>query len=153
MGEAWTVNSDPSLEGYIGQVRRWYNEYRYLTFPKPRIGIDRSIDQNSLFHVWLTEYAAHLTPCHTREVTEGMLDGIKRTMKGLFYRETQYEWMVHKVICPLSKREKIDYTSSASWLQGEMFLVLNFIQLHAAQNGCILESKGEHAKLTREAQK
>ncbi len=152
MSESWTVNSDPTLEGYIGQVRRWYNEHKYLTFPGPRFGVDRSINQNSLFHVWLTEYAAHLTPCHSREVTEGMLDGIKRTMKGLFYRETQYEWMVHKVICPLSKREKIDYTSSASWLQGEMFLVLNFIQLHAAQNGCILESKGEHAKLTREAQ-
>lgn len=82
-----------------------------------------------------------------------MVEGIKKTIKGLFYRENPYEWMVHKVICPLTKREKTDYTSSASWMVGEMYLVLTWMQIFAAQQGCILESKGEFAKRQREQNK
>jgi hypothetical protein len=78
-----------------------------------------------------------------------MLEGMKKTVKGLFYRENPYDWMLHRVICPLTKREKVDYTSSSSWKQGEMFLVLTFLQNFAATQGCVLESKGEFNKLQR----
>jgi len=149
MGESWTVNSEQTKKAYIAKVEKDFSEYKYLTYAPPRIGIDRSIDQNSLFHVWCTEFAAYLTPCHTKEVTKGMLEGMKKTVKGLFYRENPYNWMLHKVICPLTKREKIDYTSSSSWKQGEMFLVLTFLQNFAATQGCALESKGEFNKLQR----
>lgn len=153
MGESWIVNSEQKKRAYIDQVERWWSEHKYMTFSPPRLGEDRSIDQNSLFHVWCTEFAAFLTPCHTKEVTKGMVEGIKKTIKGLFYRENPYEWMVHKVICPLTKREKTDYTSSASWMVGEMYLVLTWMQIFAAQQGCILESKGEFAKRQREQNK
>ena len=151
MGESWTVNSIQKRDAYKAQIDRWFSEYPYLTFGAPRIGEDRSIDQNSLFHVWLTELAAFLTPCHTKEVTAGMLEGIKKSVKGLFYRENPYEWMVHKVICPLTKREKTDYTSSKTWKCGEMYLVLTWLQIFAGQQGCVLESKGEFAKRQRES--
>jgi hypothetical protein len=150
MSELYTVNSLQSKEAYKAQVDLWWEKDKWLSFPPPRIGEDRSIDQNRLFHVWLTEWAAFLTPCHTKQVTEGMLEGIKKTAKGLFYREYPYEWMIHKVICPLTKREKIDYTSSSSWKVGEMYLVLTWLQAFAAQKGCVLESKGQFKKLQRE---
>lgn len=151
MAEAWTVNSVQKRDAYKAQVDRWFEEYPYLTFPAPRIGEDRSIDQNALFHVWLTELAAFLTPCHPKEVTAGMLEGIKKSVKGLFYRENPYEWMVHNVVCPLTKREKADYTSSKSWKRGEMYIVLTWLQIFAGQKGCVLESKGEFAKNQKEA--
>lgn len=150
MGESFTVNSPSTLKSFHDHVDKLFGQHKYLTFTAPRIGADRSIDQNSLLHVWLTELAAYLANCHRKEVTEGMIEGLKRSVKGMFYRETGYAWMVHKVICPLTKREKTDYSSSKSWKQGEMFIFLNWLQVFGAKQGCILESKGEHAKLTRE---
>lgn len=149
-GESWTVNSEPTVRAFCEHVNKLFAEHKYLTFPKPRIGPDRSIDQNSLAHLWLTELASHLAKCHRSEVTPGMLEGMKRTAKGLYYRETQAGHMIHVVRCPLTGREKTDYTTSAGWKRGEMFDFLNWLQSFAAQQGCILESRGEHAKLTRE---
>lgn len=151
MSDATTVNSDVTLAIYLNKVRAEFMEHRYLTYPAPRIGMDRSIDQNALFHVWLTEFAAHLTPCHKREVTPGMLEGIKRSMKQKFYQETGYDWMIHTVKCPLTGREKKDWASSKSWKRGEMFMVLSWLQMFAADHGCILESKGKFHQYQREA--
>jgi hypothetical protein len=47
-------------------------------------------------------------------------------------------------------KQRLDYTSSADWKTGEMFMVLTFMQLEAANQGVILESKGEFAKNQRE---
>jgi len=152
MAESWTVNSDFTLEAYLKRVRELYREHRYLTFPPPRIGEDRSLLQNSLFHVWLTEFAAHLTPCHPKEVTPGMLAGIKRTVKQMYYHYSHADFMIQYVECPLTGRIKKDFTSSASWKRGEMFDVLTWLQLFAADKGCVLESKGEFRKLQREAE-
>lgn len=148
-GESWCINSESSKKAFIANLESLYGEHKYITFGAPRIGADRSIDQNSLLHCWLTEFAAHLTPCHKKEVTAGMLEGMKKSIKGLFYRENPYSWMVHKVVCPLTKREKTDYTSSASWKTGECFLVLTWLQNFAAEQGCVLESRGEFNKLQR----
>lgn len=150
MGEAWTVNSEATLAGYLQKVRKDFMEHRYLTYPAPRIGPDRSLDQNALLHVWLTEFAAELAGCHKREVTRGMLEGIKRSMKEMFYRESGEPWMIHIVKCPLTGREKKDWSSSADWKRGEMFMFLSWLQMFAATHGCILESKGQFQKLQRE---
>ncbi len=149
MGESFVVNSESSKKAFIAYVENLYNEHKYITYGAPRIGVDRSLTQNNLFHQWLTDFGCHLAKCHKTQFTDGMMEGIKRTIKGLFYKEYPYEWMVHKVICPLTGREKTDYTSSASWKQGEMFLVLTWMQQFAANQGCVLESKGEFNKLQK----
>lgn len=153
MGEAWTVNDDRKLTAYVEHVRKLYCDHKYLTFPAPRIGADRSLDQNALMHVWLTEFCCHLARCHKDQVTDGMLEGIKRTMKGLFYKTYAYGWMIHDVTCVLTGRTKKDFTSSKDWKRGEMFIFLDWLQNFAATKGCILESKGEFAKLKREQNK
>lgn len=150
MSEAFTINSDITFAGFIRKVRAEYEEHRYLTYSAPRIGPDRSLDQNALLHVWLTEFAAELAKCHKSEVTEGMLEGIKRSMKEAFYREAGEPWMIHTVKCPLTGREKKDWSSSKSWKRGEMFMFLSWLQMFAANHGCILESKGQFNKLQRE---
>lgn len=152
MPEFWTVNSDQSKTAFYKFVDELYEQNKYLTF-EWRIGADRSLTQNALLHVWITEWCSFLIKCHKSEVTEGMIEGAKRTLKGLFYGETKEKWMVHKVICPLTKREKTDYTSSTSWKHGEMFMFLTWFQNFAAFNGLVLEAKGEFLKLARKQNK
>ena len=150
MGEAWVVNDDRKLTAYIEHVKKQFAEHKYLTFPAARIGADRSLDQNSLMHLWLTEFCCHISKCHKREVTEGMIEGIKRTMKKGFYQAYGYAWMIHEVKCPLTGNTKKDFTSSAKWKRGEIYVFLDWLQHFAATKGCILESRGEFAKLKRE---
>lgn len=153
MTESWVVNSEHTKKAFIAKVEADYAEHKYLTYAPPRIGADRSLTQNGLMHQWLTDFGCHLAKCHYTEFTDGMMEGMKKTAKGLFYREYPFEWMVHEVKCPLTNRVKTDYTSSSSWKHGEMFLVLTFMQNFAATKGCVLESKGQFAKYQREALK
>ena len=151
MGESWTVNSEQSKAAYKAQVDRDFAEHKYLTYNPPRIGVDRSLDQSALFHVWLTEFIAFKLGKHPKTVEENELEGIKRTMKKLYviaYPDSR-AWMVHEITDYSTGKKKSDYTSSASWKVGEMFLVLKWIQLFAADLGLILESKGEFAKNQR----
>ena len=149
-GEHWTVCSEPTLKAFIAHVKKVFDEHKYATWGAPRIGPDRSIDQNSLFHLWLTEYAAHLLRKDKRDVTKGECEGMKRTVKREYWKLYHFPFMIHDVICPKTGATKKDFTSSASWKQGEMFHVLNYMQDVAATDGLILESKGEHAKLKRQ---
>lgn len=149
--ETHVICSEPSYTAYVAQLRKLYEDKRFLTCPPPRIGQDRSIDQNSLLHVWLTEYAAHLLNKAKNQVTAGELEGMKRQAKGAYYRETHERFMVHKVINPKTGECKTDYTSSADWKVGELYHFLNWLQMVAAGDGLVLKSKGQHARLTREA--
>ena len=153
MDEPITVNSPQSKEAYKVQVDLWFDEHHYLTFEPPRVGPDRSLTQNALFHVWITEIAAFLTPCHKKQVTKGMKNGTKRTIKRMYCQYSQAAFMIEIVHCPITGKKKKDYTSSADWKRGEIFEVLNFMQMWAATIGLILESRGEHAALTRKQNK
>lgn len=148
----WTVNSTPSLTAYTAWVAKMLDEYKYLTFPKPRIGPDRSLDQNALFHVWCTEYCAFLLGKDKGKVTRGELAGTKRKAKQLYqqHKPESRTWLVHDLVDPFSGDSRKDYTSSASWKRGEMFDLLTWLQMIAANDGFLLESKGEFEKLNRE---
>jgi len=152
MTENFTINSAPSLLAFNKNVEKLFSKHRYLTFSAPRIGADRSLNQNALFHVWCTEYAAYCASITKKEVSKGLLVGMKRIVKKRFTSSHPhcYGWMVHEVINPFTGETKKDYTSSADWKKGEMFLVLTWLQMLAAEDGLILESKGEFAKLQRE---
>lgn len=149
MGKSWVINSEISKKAFIANLEKLFSEHKYITYAAPRIGADRSLGQNALLHLWLTDFGCYLAKCHYTEFTDGMMEGIKKSVKGLFYREYPYEWMIHDVKCPITKRSKKDYTSSSKWKQGEMFLVLTWLQDFAAKKGCVLESKGEFQKLQR----
>jgi len=150
-GEFWRVNSDHSLKSFIEFATAQFREHKYITF-KWRIGADRSLDQNALLHVWLTEFAAHLAKCTKKEVTPTMLEQIKKDVKGWCYRDTGWDFLIYETVSLLTGETKKGFTSSASWGRGEMYQVLCWIQNFAAQYGCVLESTGEFEKLKREEQ-
>lgn len=154
MSEGWTIDSKHTLQAFISNVTELWEEHKHITYGAPRIGPDRSIDQNALFHVWLTEYAAHLLNKTKKDVTKGEVEGMKRHVKREYCREfsSQFscKFIVHLVINPKTGETKRDYTSSKDWKQPEMYHVLTWLQMKAANDGLILESKGKFAKLKRE---
>ena len=99
----------------------------------------------------LTEYAAHLLDKDKKSVTRGELEGMKRHAKRMYYLETGFPWLVHEVVNPAKPAErKRDFTSSKTWKRGEMYLFLTWLQMKAATDGLILESRGEYAELQRQ---
>lgn len=152
MSEHWIVNSDITKRAFFAHVDKLYDEFKYLTFAW-RIGPDRSLDQNALFHVWLTEYIAFKLGIDKKQVTKAEVAGIKRTLKKLFYIETSYSWMIHTITDYSTGRTKKDFTSSADWGRGEMFEFLAWMQMLAANDGCVLEAKGQFKKLQAEQNK
>ena len=151
MSEAWIINSDHSEAAFFASVKALRAEHGYITFGAPRIGKDRSLDQNALFHVWCTEYAAHLLKKDKREITKGELAGMKRIVKKKFNADVPNKFMVDTITDPFTKETKRDYTSSKDWKVGEAFMVMEWLQLHAANDGLILESLGQYDKLKRKA--
>lgn len=153
MAESWKVDSLQTREAYKAQIDRWWDEHKYLTFPAPRFGMDRSIDQNSLFHVFCTEWIAFKLSRHPKSIEKFELAGMKRSVKKMFvlaYPDSK-PWMIQEITDYTTGAKKKDYTSSKDWKRGEMYQVLTFMQDEAANQGCILESKGEFAKNQREA--
>lgn len=151
MAEHWIVNSDHSEAAFIANLRKLRAEHGYITFDAPRIGKDRSLSANSLFHVWATEYAAHLLKKDKKSVSKGELAGMKRIIKKRFNADHPNVFMVHEVVDPFTGNSKKDYTSSADWKVGGLFMVMEWLQLHAANDGLILESIGQYEKLKRKS--
>ena len=77
---------------------------------------------------------------------------MKRSAKAGFVREHPIckSWMIQDITNPFNGETKSDYTSSAGYKKGEMFMFLTWLQMMAANDGLILESKGEFAKNQRE---
>jgi hypothetical protein len=148
-----TVNSDHGLMFAINVVTDLYRKHGHITISDVRIGADRSIDQNSLLHVWLTECAAFYLSKHKKDVTPTDLEGMKRAAKARFYVEHKQPWMVHEISNPWTNAKKKDYTSSKSWKRGEMTMFLDWLQNVAATDGILLEAIGEYAKIKRDQSK
>lgn len=145
------VNSAVSLLAFGKFAEDLFAEHKYLTFTW-RIGMDRSLDQNALFHVWLTEWAAHIAKMPKKEVPKQMVEYLKRKLKRRYYRETGSAWMLEKLIDPATGEEKgIHFASSSDYKVGEMYCLLCWMQQTAAEeNGIVLESRGQFSKLQRE---
>jgi len=148
--KTFIVNSPASLIAFFSVVKQIFMDKKFVTFTW-RIGQDRSLDQNALLHVWLTEYAAHLAGITKKQVTVEMIQFLKRKSKEGYYREYGHEWVVSREVDPgTGEAGKPFWRSSADYKVGEMFQFLTWLQMHAANDGCVLESRGQYAKLQRE---
>jgi hypothetical protein len=55
----WIVNSDTSLQKFIGDLREAYFKHRYIKI-SAKVGKDRSLDQNAISHAWYEQLAREL---------------------------------------------------------------------------------------------
>lgn len=151
--KTFLVNSPVSLLAFGSFLANLFKEHKYLTLTW-RIGQDRSLDQNALLHVWLTEYAAFLLNKRKESVTEAELEGIKKIAKRRYYAETGAQWMVILPVDPFTgELGKPALRSSKNYTRGEMFAFLTWLQMTAAGDGLTLESKGQYAKMQREQER
>lgn len=147
--QSFVVNSNNSMLAFVRNAEILVKKHGYVTFGW-RIGESRSLPQNALLHLWLTEYAAHLLNKLPKQVLRGELEGMKRHAKLTFNAEFKRGWMIHDVVNPKNPMQrKKDVTSSSTWKRGEMFEFLTWLQMKAAHDGLVLESKGEYAELQR----
>jgi hypothetical protein len=56
---AWIVNSDLSLQSFIGDIRDLFRQHKFLKL-SAKIGKSRSIDQNAISHCWYEQLAREL---------------------------------------------------------------------------------------------
>lgn len=145
MGKQWIVNSERTRDLFIDEVIRRFDEDKYTIY-EYKDGTNRTLSQNALFHIWLTEYAAHICKIDKKDVCKDILNAIKKKVKQTFYQETGQAFIVKQNVYPWAP-EKLVLTSSAKWASGEMHMVMDWLQAKAAEKGLILESKGEYQQL------
>lgn len=146
----WIVNSKFSAERFCAFVWEQFEKHKHTTY-RWRHGPDRSLDQGALFHVWSREWVAYKLKKPAEDVDKQELGCMKYTVKKCFYQSTGSPWMVQQVY-DLSNPDAppvTEFTSSADWGRGEMFEVLTWMQSAAIDDGLVLESLGEYAKLQR----
>lgn len=56
---AATINSDQSLQSFIGEVRELYSRFKFLRI-NVKTGVDRSLPQNNITHAWYAQIAREL---------------------------------------------------------------------------------------------
>ena len=105
----------------------------------------RGLPQNALMHTWLRD-AAEQTFGH--KCTDIELESMKRYTKTRCYSDTKHSFLIHTLINPETKQNKTELTSSSKWDKGEMTYFLDWMQQFYAEQGLILEAKGEYLDLT-----
>jgi len=56
---AWTINSDSSLQAFLGDIRDIYKLNKFVKI-SAKVGKARSLDQNSISHAWYEQIAREL---------------------------------------------------------------------------------------------
>lgn len=146
-GSFWRCKNDYSLKACCAFLTRQFAEHGDLIV-RWQIGT-RSLDQNALFHAWCREWVAAKLRKRPEDATKAEIAGMKRTVKKIFYLNTGADWMVCRVTDYSAPNGKTitEFTSSADWASGEMFQVLSFMQMAAAEDGVLLESLGKFQKM------
>lgn len=147
----FTVNSMQTMLDFCRTVKEMYGDGAYIIF-NWRIGKQASMPQKALVHIWFRKYASHLLKKPERDLSNTDLYAMKRSAKVHFYNETHESFMVEEIVDPFHPDKKRDeMTSIAAWAQSECYLFMMWLQEKAMHDDLILESIGEHQKLTQES--
>lgn len=142
-GRQFIVCSARTAEEMKRKVDQLFSEMKYVVFSW-KSGDTSTTLQKALIHIWLLKWAAFALSKVEDDVTKAEVEGMKRSVKSRYYHETGAAWMVEEIFDPLApKKRRTEYTSIADWSPGECFMVMEWMQLKAAEQGLILEAEGE----------
>jgi hypothetical protein len=119
--EEFVVNSDASHVEFTGMARALFDKHKYLTWKFPKIGPERSLSQNALFHVWARKLVAFYLKKDEKQVTEGELEGCKRMLKRRFYKDNRKDWLTVEILDPMSGQKRMDFRSSRKYSTQQMW--------------------------------
>lgn len=124
-------------------VEREFDKGKYVVFSW-KSGNTSSMGQKALIHIWFRQWMAVIGKKKEKDVGEEEIEAIKRKIKALYYHATAAEFMIVRLRDPMHPdKEVIEYSSIGKWTPGECFSVMEWMQLKAAEQNIILESKGE----------
>lgn len=117
-----------------------------VVFSNPK---KRSLDQNALFHVWCWEYGVHITNAGhlTGKAKDKLIDCTKKSIKAKAYNEFGWEFLLTRIKNIFTGEITTEYRSTAEYESGQMYQFMEYVQNIAAQDGLILESKGQFKEL------
>lgn len=143
----FTVYSTKTLSQFIGLLPALFDREKYIVFSW-KIGPKSSMPQKALIHIWFKIWVAFIYKKPVDLVTANEIDAMKRSVKVRYYNETAASFMVEELRDPLAPdKRRLEFTSIATWGQGECFAVMEWMQDKAAEQGLILEADGEYKTL------
>ena len=105
----------------------------------------RTMDQNALYWLWVTEFARFLLDRH--KISEREKQDMHYTLQRRCYAATQWEWLISHETDLISGESKVARRSTTKFQKGEMTAYMEWVQIAAADRGLILESQGEYQDL------
>lgn len=142
------INSQQSFDRAVGDLYAMYDEHKFLSV-EITPGSERTSKQSqkALAHIWFREYAAYLLKAPAKTLDKEIVEAFKEKAKKCFYADTGEKWIVVEVPDLWGPNEaKLVAKSMSEWSPGEAFQFLSWLQAKAADDGLILESKGEYAQ-------
>lgn len=124
---AHVINSDSSLQSFIGEIREMYRVHRYIK-ATAKTGKARSLDQNAIGHAWYEQLARELreddalghkcycklhhgVPILRAEDAE-FREAYDAVVKGLTYEQKLIAMRVWPVTSIMNKEQKSKYLES-----------------------------------------
>ena len=147
-GDYWIARNPAELQARVAGFCRQLEQQ--AIFPicwqaKPYTN-PRSLDQNALYWVWVTEFAQHLL--NKKKISAAEKEDMAYTLQRHCYAAMGWDWLLTTPVDLLTgKPGKPQRKSTTKMLKGEMTLYLEWVQSAAADRGLILESVGEYAEL------
>lgn len=150
MGDYWIARNPGELRERVGHFANHLEERNEfpICWQAKRYTDPRSLDQNALLHVWSGEYARHLL--NKSKVSEVEKEAMRITLQRHCYAEESWPWLIEDTKDLFTGEVKKQRRSTTKFHKGEMTQYLDWIQRRAANDGLILEARGEYADLKAE---
>lgn len=148
------ITSDASFMRFMDEMERMFAKKRCVIVDAEVAQLANN-KQKAMLKIWMRKVAAHLLKKSERDVTGDEMERMSRSIKKRYYSETGEGFMVKTQGDPFHPdREKVEVTSSSKWSVAEISRVMDWLQATAASDyDLILESKGDHQEMKREANK
>jgi hypothetical protein len=136
----WIINSDNSIQSFIGDIRAEYLKHRYVKISS-KAGKDRSLDQNAISHAWYEQLG--------RELRENDSLGWKAYCKLHFgvpilrQEDAEFKIFYDASLLKLSYEQKIDAMKfvpvTSIMLKPQLSKYLELMQEYFSKLGVFLE--------------
>ena len=151
-GQFFKIDSPEQIDRRCEHLASWLksNWPGYAIVLKPQKYVTpRSMDQNALYWVWVTEYACHLL--NKTKITEEEKQAMSYTLKRHCYKETNWPFLLVDRADLFTNEKKPQAASTSDFSKHQMFDFMCWVQARAADDGLILESQGDYLTMREKA--
>ena len=141
MPESFKVNSKKTGQNCVEWVKFLCERYNYFHLYL-KTDNKRTIDQNSLLHQWLSDWIRQKSGYKPAKIH---VEQLKRSLKQQAYLEGMH-YTLDSYTCMITRGNRKRWRSTAEYSVAELTQFLDYIQYLAAEQGVILEAKGDYKR-------